>query len=236
MDVQTPPKEYFGHLTRQIEVLKKAQLRQGERPRDGPPRNALIQQFTMAAMMQKIQQTGQGHFMRANFIPPAYPPCISPLSHLEITFIKDLQLETHHRGKYLLLRAVTPPRRMTAIMAIMEDEKDDVSMLSLYHCEEEDERPAEDIVRPGTILLIKEPYFKVHGDGGYGLRVDHITDVLHIDEDDERVPSKWRQRPRQVHSSADTLRKEGNAAVGQKKYWEAIAKYKPQPLRTTDCC
>jgi hypothetical protein len=44
------------------------------------------------------------------------------MTQLKRVAIKDLQLETHHRRTYLLLRSITLDSRMTAIMVIMEDE------------------------------------------------------------------------------------------------------------------
>lgn len=67
---------------------------------------------------------------------------------------------------------------MTAIMAVMEDENGDVILLQLYQQEDERNRAAADIIKVCTILLVKEPYFKVMGDGEYGLRVDHLSDVI----------------------------------------------------------
>jgi hypothetical protein len=66
---------------------------------------------------------------------------------------------------------------MMAIM-VLEDESGDVVMLQIYQQEDEKIRPATAIVKTGTVLLVKEPYFKVMGDGEYGLRVDHLSDVV----------------------------------------------------------
>jgi hypothetical protein len=66
---------------------------------------------------------------------------------------------------------------MMAIM-VLEDESGDVVMLQIYQQEDEKIRPATAIINTGTFLLVKEPYFKVMGDGEYGLRVDHLSDVV----------------------------------------------------------
>lgn len=94
--------------------------------------------------------------------------------------IRDLTLETHHRGVYILLRAVTPADTMTAAMVIVEDEEENVLMLQLYNQEKElstNGRPIE-----GTVMIVKEPYLKVMSDGNYGIRVDHLSDVRFIPE------------------------------------------------------
>jgi len=138
--------------------------------------------------------------------------------------IEDLQLETHHRVMYLSLRSITPPNRMTAISALMEDEKGDAVSLQLYKQEGDDLREAAEIVNVSTILLVKEPYFKVLGDGRYGVRVDHLSDVLNIQEDDTRISAKWQPRLVEIGFTAESLKLEGNAAIAKKSYRDAIAK------------
>ena len=126
------------------------------------------------------------------------------MTELRHVAIKDLQLETHHRGTYLLLRSITPPRRMTAIMAVMEDKNSDVIMLQLYQQEDEGKRAAADIVNVGTILLVKEPYFKVMGDG------------------DARIPKAWQPRLIEIERSAESLKIKGNLSMMESRYWDAI--------------
>ena len=111
---------------------------------------------------------------------------------------------------------------MTAIMAIMEDENGDVMMLQLYQQEDEVKRPVVDVVNVGTILLVKEPYFKVQGDGEYGLRVDHLSDVVQIKNNDARIPKAWQQRKIPSAYSAESLKTKGNLSMEKKRYWDAI--------------
>jgi hypothetical protein len=63
----------------------------------------------------------QEHTIHPSFIPLAYLPCTILMTLLRRVVIKNLQLETHHRGTYLLLQSITPPSRITAIMAVIED-------------------------------------------------------------------------------------------------------------------
>jgi hypothetical protein len=113
---------------------------------------------------------------------------------------------------------------MTAIIAIVEDERGDVLKIQLYQQVDEDERRATDIIDVGTMLLIKEPFFKVMGDGEYGLRVDHLSDVVTIDNADNRVPKAWRPKVTEMQNSI-VLRAAGNSAMGEKEYWKAIKAY-----------
>lgn len=56
-------------------------------------------------------------------------------------------LETHHRGRYILVKTVTPVDRMTAILAIVEDEEGNSLMLQLFS--QEKARSADDILSEG---------------------------------------------------------------------------------------
>lgn len=111
---------------------------------------------------------------------------------------------------------------MTAIMAVMEDESDDVVLLHLYQQEDERDRSATDIINVGRVLLVKEPYFKVMGDGEYGICVDHLSDVIHFKRGDARIPKAWQSRLIEIQLSAESLKTQGNRSMGEKRYWDAV--------------
>jgi len=223
MDVHKDLDGYTGTLARQKRVLEEAKKRRGQRPRDRKDRDVILFEFTMASAATSAKTSGSGtHLMRSSFVPPAYPPCITPLDHLHPIMIADLRLETHHRGSYLLLRAVAPPNRMTGILVPVEDERREVAILQLYQQEDEDIRPAKDVLEDGSILIVKEPFFKVMASGEYGLRVDHLSDVLYLDTFDPRVPQSWRPKRVETEISANSLKLKGNDCVGRGQYWRAI--------------
>lgn len=177
-------------------------------------------QFRFRLMMRQARSDTNNHNMRTTFIPPAYTPCVTPLSELKKVMIRDLRLETHHSGTYLLLRSVTPPDRMTAVMAIVEDEKKDVLMLQLYYQAEENERSAEEILPEGAVLIVKEPYLKVMADGDYGIRVDHLSDVNF--DVRESIPNQWQLKAKKERVPASTSKMRGNDCFNKSKYFEAI--------------
>jgi len=72
------------------------------------------------------------HMIHQSWVAGPYPPSVAPFRRLKKLYLRDLQLETHHRGFYALLRVATPLVTMTAVMAIMEDEKDDGVVFQLY--------------------------------------------------------------------------------------------------------
>lgn len=222
MDADTDISNYLGVIDGQKQLLQNARSRQGQRPCDRKPRAQMEMEFLMARMSMERQQQHQGYFMHSSFIPPAYLPCTTPLAQLTPILIRDLTLETHHRGRYLLLQAITPPNRMTALIVLAADQTKDAVVLQLYQQEDENVRPATDVVDVGTILLVKEPYFKVMASGDYGLRVDHLSDLVHIQQGDPVLPNEWRSNPSKTEDSAETLKAKGDAAIGAGKYWKAI--------------
>ncbi|KAH8702961.1 hypothetical protein GQ44DRAFT_783133 [Phaeosphaeriaceae sp. PMI808] len=137
---------------------------------------------------------------------------------------ESLKLETHHRGSYLLVRAITPLNRMTGVLALVEDERRKAILLQLHQQEEEHIRAATDIVNEGTILIIRELHFKVMASGGYSLRVDHLSDMIYLEIGDGRVPKAWRPQFVEIGESAVTLKLKGNAFVRQGKYSKALSR------------
>jgi hypothetical protein len=176
-------------------------------------------------MLSKAEDAGRGKptsFIRSSFVPPSYPPCAVPLSDLNKTMIDHLLLETHHRGTYLLVRSVTPQNWMTAVMAIVEDEKGDVLMVQLYHQED----GTEDVIVEGTVLLLKEPFLKLMSDGNYGLRVDHLSDIVFLSADDERIPGSWRRgSAEQSGGAALAWKTKGNTHFAKSAHRSAIEWY-----------
>ncbi|PGH18369.1 hypothetical protein AJ79_00435 [Helicocarpus griseus UAMH5409] len=71
-------------------------------------------------------------------------------------------------------------------MAIVEDEMEDVLCLQLYH--QDVDRANDDILPQGTVFIIKEPYLKLMADGNYGIRVDHLSDIVYLPVGDHRFP------------------------------------------------
>lgn len=217
MDVSS---EVSDIISSQRKTLQEAKLRQGQRPHDRKTREQTYTNFMTLFNLGGITQL-KGIVSSALITPP-YLPCSTPMTELKPVAIKNLSLETHHRGTYLLLRSITSPHRMTAIMAVMEDENGDVILLQLYQQEDESNRSPTDIVNVGTVLLVKEPYFKVMGDGEYCIRVDHLSDVIHLKRDDARMPTAWQPKLIEIQLSAESLKTKGNRSMGKKKYWDAV--------------
>lgn len=222
MDIHEVEEEHLQTLVRQKQILQGARKRQGQRPQDWKPREEVYMSFMMAIMAQDLHKEGK-HMTLMSFVPPSYLPCNASLAELRPIHIRDLQLETHHRGTYLMVRAITPPNRMTAIMVLVEDERGHVVMLQIYQQDDETTRAATEIVNVGKVMILKEPFLKVMGSGEYGLRIDHLSDVVEVDEHDPRRPVQWRLRVLDTERSVESLKGKGNEAVKAENYHLAIA-------------
>ena len=228
MDVEdvSDVRDYILMLEQQKKTLQEASKRKGERPQDRIPRAKAINdqnQMSLRNKMMKINyQANDNVLMHSSFLAPPYLPSTARLEDLGTIYIKDLQLETHHRGFYLVLRVVSLPTRMTAIMVAMEDDNEDAITVQMYHQKDEKERKTEDIVQYKAVCVIKEPYFKIMSDGNYGVRIDHITDLIWLPHDDDKIPLLWRPRFQELDKTADKWRQEGNAAVNAKDYSKAV--------------
>ncbi|KAJ5324338.1 hypothetical protein N7476_002938 [Penicillium atrosanguineum] len=225
-DVSQVPK-YLQVLNIQKQNLKRAQSFKGRRAiskksRDEGLRQFMFRQMRLRQLMNKKEPKSSKE-IRSSFIPSAYAPCIASLKELSKVMIKDLYIETHHHGRYLLLRTVTPTDIMTAIMAIVEDEEGRVLMLQLYNQGQELSRAYH--LTEGTVIVVKEPYVKVMADGDYGLRVDHLSDVRFIPEFGSLVPLSWRKRITEDGDFSNSWKMRGNDFFNQADYHLAIESY-----------
>lgn len=69
--------------------------------------------------------------------------------------------------------------------------------------------------------MVKEPYLKVMSDGDYGIRVDHLSDIMFIPKFDKLVPSLWRSE-RGSEGSAYDWKIMGNDFFSKSGYHFAI--------------
>ena len=211
-------KQWFQVLGKQKAALQAASKRKGERPKDRKPLMQLIRQHMIISVGQQMMMM-QGTMdqrqivIHQSWVGPPYPPSKAAFKDLKKLFFKDLRLETHHHGFYVLLRAAAPSHLMTAVMTIMEDENGDGVVFQLYQQKADNYRAAEEVIEEGSLYIVKEPYFKVMNDGGYGLTVDHVSDLILLSVDDERVPAAWKPRITELEKNAMELKGEGNSVL-----------------------
>lgn len=220
-------KDYMAFFNQIKQNAEKAYRRKGEKVRQHPKPETLILQFMMklASDRLRIGENPQAPQLATSQVPAQYPPCVRPVQELQPMMISDMTLETHHRGKQTLVRVLTPADRMTAVMAIAEDEEGTALLLQLYNQPGEAIVSKDTILHDGDICLLKEPFFKATVMGGYSLRVDHVSDIIWLQDDDPRIPFKWRKRVLTLDEDSKDIRVEGNAAVQRRNWAEAEQLY-----------
>ncbi|KAL3481451.1 hypothetical protein BJX99DRAFT_253759 [Aspergillus californicus] len=214
--------EYFQALENQQQVLRNGQLRKGQRPDQTRSREEIIMTFEFQHLMRLRNQTSGEYETHTSYVPPAYAPCITPLQDFRKSMLQDLRLETHHRGTYVVLRAVTSSYAISGVAAVVEDENAGVVVLQLHN---QAENTVNELLKKGTIMLLKEPYPKLMADGGYGVRVDHLSDIVFLPPYDERVPTCWRKRVPGWLRTAMGWKEEGNTFYKTGRYNSAIECY-----------
>lgn len=222
MDVRDESDGLFSLLLQQCqESAARAEQRKGQLVRNHPLASQLVSQFMDKLRNASYDQKPSRSNIATSQLPLPYPPCVSPITELEEIDISDMKLETHHRGKRTTLRILTPPDRMTAVMAIVEDKKGTALLLQLYYQPDEAVVPAEEIMHLGDVFILKEPFFKTGMSGSYTLRVDHLGDITRLASCDDRVPSQWRRQPLTLMQSSKDIRLHGNEEVQEKRWARA---------------
>jgi hypothetical protein len=74
----------------------------------------------------------------------------------------------------------------------------------------------------GSVLIVKKPYLKRNADGTYGIRVDHVTDLVHLSMEDPLMRAAWRQTSRDDRANAEDMKAKGNDYFHKHKYYAAI--------------
>ncbi|KAI5799895.1 hypothetical protein EDC01DRAFT_612662 [Geopyxis carbonaria] len=163
-----------------------------------------------------------------------YDPCSKPVEELKRTFIKDLLMERHHRGTYLIVRTVTPPKKMTGITTVVQDEYGHGHMLSIYNMHPS---ISPEILLPrGQRLIIKEPYFSTIERGPLTLRVDHISDIVFVDPHNRLVPRRFWPLPALVAKRSLWWKLEGNMSFEAGDFADAIERYTEALKTSKEAC
>ncbi|OAA64877.1 Tetratricopeptide-like helical [Cordyceps fumosorosea ARSEF 2679] len=216
--------EYFKLLMEKAkDAHLKAQKEAGKKVAPYPSREEILAEFLPTLLHHRLWKQSNPHTVGTTQLPAAYPPCVKSSDKLKPMFISDMTMETHHRGRKILLRVCTGVYRINGLLMVTEDEQRNAIRLQLYHQPDEDLIPAEQLLKQGTVLLVKEPYFKRSLDGNYTLRVDHVSDVIWLASDDDRVPGKWRPRLLELDSVKARLR--GNDFFKKHELPNALEQY-----------
>ncbi|KAF3492328.1 TPR domain-containing protein [Arthroderma uncinatum] len=223
--VQRTAQDHVGKCQAQT-----GQLREPEDPK------SLVQQAVGKSVMDDFAAAAFGlgtapkdnsqETMPAYAVGCPYSPCTADLADLEPMKLSDLRMETHHRGRVISLRRISPVVKLkTSCWAVVQGEaSDEAERLELFL---HNSRNGQDMLDSGSIFLVKEPYYTLNNQGEPAIRVDHPSDIIILAYSDG--PSSWRNKDSSHSSSvskpASKCKEEGNAALGKKDYWRAHACY-----------
>uniref|UniRef100_A0A0G4I8I8 Uncharacterized protein n=1 Tax=Chromera velia CCMP2878 TaxID=1169474 RepID=A0A0G4I8I8_9ALVE len=178
-------------------------LKQAEKMYEGAvdansSRAGLIRRFRLqrqqAEEAQKLKQGvhvthTQSHDIKPDSLPP--PSSFDGPSSLAPLLVRDLELGTTHRGKVLLGRIAEEDCffGIASAVALVEDVCGDLVEVALYNFVGTSREAAKRLPK-GTAVAIREPFFKVRGDGTNGIRIDNpqtdlITSWTYPQETDE---------------------------------------------------
>ncbi|KAF1831274.1 SET domain-containing protein [Decorospora gaudefroyi] len=195
-------------------------------PRD---KTAAHQQATGAALMADMggapdpdmtQTQGKG----ANTIPAIevgqpYPPCTASLSELESMEMADLRMETHHRGRKLVVKRESPVVTLVARSwtVVQGENGSDTERLEICLYKS---RHGEDILESAKLFIIKEPYFTLTDQGEPTLRIDHPSDLVICHEEANKYDDAAA-----AEKAATRYKTQGNMALKQQDLPLAHEKY-----------
>ncbi|EOA86547.1 hypothetical protein ACJQWK_08427 [Exserohilum turcicum] len=198
-------------------------------PRD---KTAAHQAATGAALMADMGGAQDPDLLQtqgktANTIPAIgvgqpYPPCTTPLSQLEPMKMGDLKMETHHRGRKLVIKRESPVVTLVArswTMVQDEDSTDAERLEMLLH----KTRHGEEILESSKLFIIKEPYFTLTDQGEPTLRIDHPSDLV-VCHDDIQNPKHFDDAEK-AEKAATRFKTQGNTALKQQDLPLAHEKY-----------
>ena len=223
-------------------TLKKCSELSGK-PREAPsdPR-AAISEANSEAFMADIGGMGLGGQSKGDKLPALavgrpYPPSTVPLTDLKPMKLAELKMDTHHRGRRLTVKRVSLVVTHTARSwtVVQDEDTEDTERLEMClhkikHGEEileattmYKQKFGEDDQEPGSLFIIKEPYFTLNEQGIATILIDHPSDLIVTDETEAD-----RQKASDAAAAeklAIRCKKEGNTALKKQNLAEAYRSY-----------
>ncbi|KAL6407529.1 TPR domain-containing protein [Ilyonectria robusta] len=213
--------------------MQKCQERAGQsRERSDP--STLIQQATSVSLMQDLSFAAFGlgtlkksqDTMVAYAVGRPYLPCTANLEDLQPMKLADLRMETHHLGRVLSLRRVSPVAELEASSwAVVQGElPDEAERIEIFLHKS---KHGKDILNMSSEFLVKEPYYTLNNQGECTIRVDHPSDLVISTLSDG--PEEWRRKTfgdvTHVVKSPGEYKEQGNAALQKQDLARAHAHY-----------
>lgn len=166
-----------------------------------------------------------------------YPPSTVPQQDLKPMKLGELKMDTHHRGRKLTVKRVSLVVTHTARSwtVVQDEDTEDTERLEMClhkikHGEEileattlYKQKFGEDEQEPGSLFIIKEPYFTLNEQGVATILIDHPSDLIVTDETEAD-----RQKASDAAAAeklATTCKKDGNNALKKQNLAEAYRSY-----------
>ncbi|KAL5389800.1 hypothetical protein DPSP01_002289 [Paraphaeosphaeria sporulosa] len=203
------------------EFVNKAPDETGQRPKFKVSRDTLVRTH-----QRHLKLLSEGSVpVRSLVLPKPYPPArgLVETTSTKAVHLGDLRIDSRDGDAVLLLRTITAPYVWSSTVTVAEDETGDVARLTVCNLEDNVVDP---IVTEGTILAIRQPCWTRLVDGGYHIRVDHPSDLVLLQPNDDLVPEAWRDDDGQnFKGDAAQCKKEGDMMFLKKRFRQALELY-----------
>lgn len=153
----------------------------------------------------------------SSWLADSYPPSTTPIRELKRICLKDLSLDLHHRGCYVLVQ-INPSLPFSGGVAVIGDQEGNFAGVRIVH--QDGKRTYNESWGYARFLIIKEPFYVAISRSSMGcITVHHVTDVVVVTVGDSRLPKNWQSH---IDKSVDEWKKVGNKAVSEKQFHLAI--------------
>ncbi|KXH44409.1 TPR domain-containing protein [Colletotrichum nymphaeae SA-01] len=206
-----------------LEFLQKAEAHSGKPPPTRISREVLVSTHNdYVEQQQKSGQQNGPRMVKKVVLALSYPPSVKSVMGLSPMRLDELLVENHHEDKYLVLRTIVQPYPGAGTITIVEDQHGSVDKIALYN---QGNSTILQSIPEGSVVLVKEPYYRFSGDNDFMLCVDHPSDIvlLRPGPDDALIPEPFRAVPE--FETATDWKAAGDRAFISKNLPLAVANY-----------
>ncbi|KXH44961.1 TPR domain-containing protein [Colletotrichum salicis] len=206
-----------------LEFLQNAEAHSGKPPPTRISREALVSTHNdYVEQQQKSGQQNGPRMVKKVVLALSYPPSVKSVEELSPMRLDELLVENHHEDKYLVLRTIAHPYSGAGTITIVEDQHGSVDKMALYN---QGNSTILQSIPEGSVVLVKEPYYRFSGDNDFMLCIDHPSDILLLRQgpDDAFIPEAFRAVP-ESEIAAD-WKTAGDRAFISKNLPLAVANY-----------
>lgn len=222
--------DYSKMLDNSLKAMEEAQrLTKVTKPYPRPRKDYFKtqQEFAMAAYSHQMRESQNKQYfeMKLKQIIHSKHSSLKNLEELKPIVLKEMMVNKIHYGRYIVLKTVLDPFYQTCMTLLAEDREGDIEIVTLYDFSRSFSIPTNQLLPPGSILIVKEPYLKfmIANPKDFHIRVDSPSDVIVVNDDRLHSIEKWNLIPK--NSKFDQLNEQGNRHFIAKQYELAIYMY-----------